>query len=80
MDYLNKMHILWLHQGKTKSMVHLAAVHGNIDIAKLLLNHGAQIDCLDEDGYTAMHYAALGNNVHMIHFLHTQVMISDFMI
>ena len=56
-------------------MIHVAAVHGNTDIAALLLKHGEQIDSLDEDSYTAMHYAALGNNTEMIQFLHVKVMI-----
>ncbi|RDD41572.1 Transient receptor potential cation channel subfamily A member 1 [Trichoplax sp. H2] len=69
---IQDMENLMFQQGKTKPMLHLAANNGNIDIAKLLLNHGTKIDSLDEDNYTAMHYAALGNHADMITFLHEQ--------
>lgn len=40
------------------TVLHAAAEHGNVDIAKLLLKHGAHVDAESDVGRTALHLAA----------------------
>ena len=35
-----------------------AAVNGNTDVAKLLLDHGADVNVQDRHGWSALHFAA----------------------
>lgn len=45
---------------KLQAPLHLAAQSGATDIVQLLISHGAIIDIGDVDGYTPLHYAAMG--------------------
>ena len=38
----------------------LAVMAGDLEIAQLLLNHGASVHLTDKDGDTCLHFAALG--------------------
>ena len=43
--------------------LHVAACDGNKEAVECLLAHGANPNCIDEDGYTALHNAGLGENL-----------------
>src|SRR5215468_11113657 len=36
----------------------MAAYYANLDVIQLLLSHGANVNAVDSDGETALHYAA----------------------
>lgn len=46
-----------------KTALALAAFVGHFDIFEMLINHGADVDCLDDDGWTTLHEAILGNSL-----------------
>lgn len=46
-----------------KTAVQVAAHQGHLDIVRLLLAAGANLQMKDEDGDTALHYSAFGYNV-----------------
>lgn len=46
-----------------------AAVDGNLNMVKYLLNHGAQLNKTDSQGKNAMHHAVKGGSIRMIDFL-----------
>lgn len=46
------------NQGRTA--LQLAAYLGQVELARLLLQAGAALDLPDDEGNTALHYAALG--------------------
>eukprot|EP00283_Hemiselmis_rufescens_P010244 CAMPEP_0173435482 /NCGR_PEP_ID=MMETSP1357-20121228/15177_1 /TAXON_ID=77926 /ORGANISM="Hemiselmis rufescens, Strain PCC563" /LENGTH=219 /DNA_ID=CAMNT_0014400469 /DNA_START=99 /DNA_END=755 /DNA_ORIENTATION=- len=58
-------------QGKnTKSTpLHLAALSGNPDLAKLLLRYQVKADTRDASGKAALHYAAVGGHLEVISLL-----------
>ena len=62
-------------QENTRSLLQIAAINGQLDIAKLLIQHKIPINSIDHVGRTAMHYAVLGKNESMVTYLHGQVMI-----
>ena len=43
---------------KNRTALHYSAGHGHVDLVQLLIGQGAEIDDPDEDGRTALHYAA----------------------
>ncbi len=51
-------------RGETAAM--LAALHGNLDIVRLLVEKGAQ---LNRPGWTPLHYAAISGNVDLLRYL-----------
>ena len=51
------------------SPLHLAVRVGHLDIAKLLLKRGAQVDVLDPDDLTPLHNAAWNGNLEMTQLL-----------
>jgi hypothetical protein len=55
------------HYGRTA--LHFAAVEGHVEIAKLLLRHGANVDVEDEHGLTALHLATKAGFVEMAELL-----------
>ena len=46
-----------------------SCVHGHIDIVRLLLDHGADMEVTDENGWTALHYGASGGHVEVVTLL-----------
>ncbi len=51
---------------KGKTLLH---VNPNLEVAKLLVQHGANIDAKNRRGYTALHFAASYNLIHIAKFL-----------
>ncbi len=49
--------------------LHLAAVGGDLDIVKLLMDHNARIDALDIHQQTPLHKAAAYNHVDVVDYL-----------
>ncbi len=49
-----------LAHGKRTPLMH-AAQHGNVELIKLLLQRGAKLDSVDEEGFNAADYADMGN-------------------
>jgi hypothetical protein len=49
--------------------LHYAAANGHIEIARLLLQNGADVDVKNNNGYTPLHWAAEQDNVDILHFL-----------
>jgi ankyrin repeat protein len=47
----------------------VAVINDNTDLVKILLNNGASPDDQDYKGTTAMHYAAMNNNIYTMHLL-----------
>ena len=39
--------------------LHFAAEKGHVDVAKVLIQNGADVNAVDENKSTALHYAAL---------------------
>ena len=46
-----------------KTPLHLAARHSSLDVAKLLINRGADVDAMDKDDRTPLHYAVRKNSL-----------------
>ena len=46
--------------------LHVAALNGNYEIAEFLVKNGANVNSKDKEGKTAMHHAALSNNMAII--------------
>ena len=52
-----------------KALLHLLSLEGNYTVAKYLLENGANVNCLDHDGLTPLHYAASRNDFGMVSLL-----------
>ena len=46
--------------------LHVAAMHGHLDICRLLLDKGAQLEEVNKDGMTALHFAASQGSLEMV--------------
>ncbi|KAG8526588.1 uncharacterized protein KY384_008789 [Bacidia gigantensis] len=49
--------------------LHLATVLDNLDVVKLLLSRGANLEATDRDGLTVLHLAVLGSSTSVIEYL-----------
>jgi 26S proteasome non-ATPase regulatory subunit 10 len=49
--------------------LHHAASAGHVDILQLLLNHGASVNAVNNDGRTPLHYAASWGHVDILQLL-----------
>jgi hypothetical protein len=49
--------------------LHDAVMNGHIEIARLLLQNGAEVNAKDSDGYTPLHIAARNGHVDFLHLL-----------
>lgn len=54
--------------GKRTPLMH-AAQHGNPALIKLLLQRGAKLDSIDQQGFSAADYARMGNKLENLHYL-----------
>lgn len=41
-----------------RNALHIATLRGHLEVAKVLLKNGIDIDAFDNDGNTALHFAA----------------------
>jgi len=46
--------------------IHLAALTGNIELVRFLVNHGALLNATDVAGCNTMHFAAMGGNIELM--------------
>jgi ankyrin repeat protein len=51
------LHVLQVIKYKSMTPLHYAADRGQVDLVRLLLEHGADVTALDDDGQTAMDVA-----------------------
>ena len=51
--------------------VHLAAEHGHKDVVRVLLEHGASVNCATDDGITPLMYAAQKGHMQIIELMMT---------
>ncbi|KAH3780268.1 NF-kappa-B inhibitor alpha-like [Dreissena polymorpha] len=59
-----------LYDNKGQTCLHIAVLHSNLDIAHILLDHGADINAPDrKSGRTALHFAVEAGDISMITFL-----------
>ena len=49
--------------------LHDAAMNGYTETVRLLLEHGADINCTDNSGYRPLHYAAMNGNTETVRLL-----------
>ncbi|WP_341815111.1 ankyrin repeat domain-containing protein [Wolbachia endosymbiont (group A) of Chalcis sispes] len=49
--------------------LHLAAMNGKIDVAKVLLKHNADVNAKNNEGKTALYYAAKYNHQELVELL-----------
>ena len=49
--------------------LHLAAIRGDVEDARIFLAHGASIDRIGDMGQTPLHYAAMQGHMPMVEFL-----------
>jgi len=52
--------------------LHKVAIWGDVAAAAVLIEHGADVNALGEDGDTPLHRAVAGNKVEMMEFLISQ--------
>jgi ankyrin repeat protein len=52
-----------------RTLLHGVASRGNVDAARVFLEHGANIDATDEQGATPLVMAVLGKQAAMVHYL-----------
>ena len=57
-----------LAHNKRTPLMH-AAQHGNVALIKLLLQRGAKLDSVDQEGFNAADYARMGNKPENLHYL-----------
>jgi len=46
---------------ESRTAVHLASLHGHLEVLKLLLKYGAKANYSDSEGFTALHYTCQAN-------------------
>jgi ankyrin repeat protein len=49
--------------------LHMASREGHENIVRYLLNHNANVNLQDRDGYTALHYASINGNMSIVQYL-----------
>lgn len=57
--------------------LHLAVESGNLDLVKLLVQHGADINLTDQDKAKPIHYAQKFNHPHIYEFLYGKHLLSN---
>jgi ankyrin repeat protein len=57
------------HDESNKSLLMTMCAIGNLEIVKLLIDNGCDINKYDNDGWTALFYACLNNKIKIIMFL-----------
>lgn len=58
-----------MKDGVDKNPLHVAALIGNIEMVKALVERGVDVNEKSEDGKTAAHYATIGGNFDVLKFL-----------
>lgn len=71
LDYLEDIHIN-ARNSFMKQPLHIASEKGHLQIAQLLVRSGAEINPIDLDGNTPLHYACINNNIQLVSWLLTR--------
>ena len=56
-------------EGKIRKNLHVACSQGNLEVVKLLVESGADVEHFDESGSTPLHCAAAGNHPDVVAYL-----------
>lgn len=51
------------------TVLHQSCLSGHIEIVRLLVDNGAELELRDDRGWTCLHYAAFGGHVDVVNFL-----------
>ena len=51
------------------ALIHIAARYGNTNTVRYLLSLGANVNAVDEEGWTALHWASAGGHVNVMQLL-----------
>ncbi|XP_022798795.1 protein phosphatase 1 regulatory subunit 12B-like [Stylophora pistillata] len=54
---------------KGSTVLHRSCLSGQLEMARLLVENGAELELRDERGWTCLHYAAFGGHVDVVNFL-----------
>ena len=54
---------------KGTTILHRSCLSGQLEMARLLVENGAELELRDERGWTCLHYAAFGGHVDVVNFL-----------
>ena len=61
-----------------KNSLSYAAEYGGVDILTILMNHGANLDCVDEDGNTAVKSAIRATKKDNLEYLNYVLILMEF--
>ena len=54
---------------KGSTVLHRSCLSGQLEMARLLMENGAELELRDDRGWTCLHYAAFGGHVDVVNFL-----------
>jgi ankyrin repeat protein len=52
--------------------LHVACREGYLSIAEYLIDHGAKLDSIDTDNWTAIHHACAKGHLHIVQFIYAR--------
>ncbi|KAK3284111.1 hypothetical protein CYMTET_8221 [Cymbomonas tetramitiformis] len=68
-DSSNLLKLLQLGDRKNRCALHFASLDGHVDIARILIEAGAEVDAVSVDGATPLHLAAAAGHFHVVKLL-----------
>ena len=66
---ISKQEFINMQRKNKKTALFSAAQKGNFEIAKILIDHGADVDAIDKDGKSVLHAAASSGNENTVKIL-----------